>query len=124
MKGVGLSSAVKIVGAVLRVGERPIGLRAPAVNAHYKERDRRLLFNTVVHFPQPTIEPAELEASQVKRVEASGCAELPLRETAGEVRVAPGADDQALVPAAVWRPSKPCKPLGLPERAPPETTVP
>src|SRR5712691_10251147 len=84
MKGVGLSSAVKIVGAVLRVGERPIGLRAPAVNAHYKERDRRLLFNTVVHFPQPTIEPAELEASQVKRVEASGCAELAFWETAGK----------------------------------------
>src|SRR5207245_2487396 len=97
MKGVGLSSAVKIVGAVLRVGERPIGLRAPAVNAHHKERDRRLLVHAVVRLLQPAVEPAQLEAGQVKRIAAGGRAELALWEAAGEVRVAPGADDHALV---------------------------
>src|SRR6266404_4950007 len=99
MEGVGLSRATQIIGAVLRVGERPSDLRAPAVNAHNKEHDRRLLVHAVVCLLQPAVEPAELEAGQVKRVTAGGRAELALWETAGKVRVCPGADDYALAPA-------------------------
>ena len=115
---------MQIIGAVLRVGERPIGLRAPAVNAHHKERDRRLLVHAVVRLLQPAVEPAELEAGQVKRLAAGGRAELALRETAGEVRVAPGADEYALVPARVFGASKLSHALIVLERAPQEDIIP
>jgi hypothetical protein len=124
MKGVGRASTVQIIEAVLRVGQRPIGLRAPTVNPHDKERDGWLLFNAVVHVLQPMIEPAELEASQVKRVEACGSAELALWETATQVRVAPGTDDQALVLACLWRPSTFAHPLIVLVRAPQKDIVP
>ena len=59
MEGVGLAVAVQVVGAVLRAGQRPIGLAAPFVNAHHKDHHRRLLVYPIVHIFQPAVEPSQ-----------------------------------------------------------------
>src|SRR5207253_9665938 len=99
---VGLSRAVQIEGAVLRIRERPIGLGAPAIDAHHEQGNRWLLVHTVVQVFQPAVEPAQMDAGQVERAGAGRWAELALRETAGEVGVTPRANDQALVLAGAF----------------------
>src|SRR5439155_26088211 len=84
------------------IREQPLGLGAPAIDAHHERGGRWLLVHAVVHVFQPAVEPAQMDAGQVERVAAGGWAELALRETAGEVGVAPRANDQALVLASAF----------------------
>src|SRR5438270_1869668 len=102
MQVVRVSSAVQVIRAVVCVGNRPIGLRAPALDSHHKQENRWLFLNIVVLVPQPPVEPTQADAGQVERTAAGGRTELALRKTAREVGVAPQSDDQPLILASTF----------------------
>src|SRR5512136_644913 len=103
MKRVCPSATVQVVRMVLRVGERPIGLVAPFVNAHHKDHHRQLLVYTIVDIFQPAVEPTKMDTRQIDGSAAAAPAKFAFRETAAEVHMRPRTNDQALVPTCLFR---------------------
>ena len=105
------------------VGQRPVRLGAPLVDAHYEDHYWRFGVNPVVVAAQPAVEPVQLDAGQVDRVRAGGWAELAVGEAAGEVGVGPRADDDALMGAGWFAAASPHV-LEVLQSAPLEDVVP
>src|SRR6266571_909400 len=91
-----MPTALRVIGAVLRIGQGPVLFLAPAIFPHHKDAHRLLLLYSIVDPLEPVIEPAKLNL----RKHVTGlarCAIVPLWKAQHEVAMRPRTDHQALL---------------------------
>ena len=92
---VGPARAVQVPGFVAGIGQRPVLLLAPLVDAHHEDLDRGAAPGRRAA-AQPAVEEPQVLARQILGDGVGGEAEPAVGVDAGAVQVVPGPDDQAL----------------------------